>query len=163
MSFNDSIKQAIEIVKLNGKVAENVSKDKNATLMGILIIAIGSILSAIIGIYTGLIKITSLLIVPIFGIIFFIISVGLLHILARLFGGKAKFMEYFSKSFVCWFRDSRNNKIKIRIATTIPIKARLLLTWDWPEDLFEADLKTKLPWKVQKVIGLVERGWTILQ
>ena len=47
MSFIDSIKQAIEIVKLNGNATVNVSKDKNATLMGILIIAIGVTLGQI--------------------------------------------------------------------------------------------------------------------
>ena len=90
MSFNDSIKQAVEIVKLNGKVAVNVSKDKTATLMGVLIIVIGGILSQILSL--EIVTTISTLIVLIIG---YFIVVGVMHILARLFGGKAKYMEYF--------------------------------------------------------------------
>ena len=84
ISFVDSIKQAIEIVKLNGKVAENVSKDQNATLMGILIIAIGGFLSQITGL--NILVIVSSLVILIIG---YFIVVGILHIVARLFGGQA--------------------------------------------------------------------------
>ncbi|MCH8004073.1 MAG: YIP1 family protein [Nanoarchaeota archaeon] len=90
ISFVDSIKQAIEIVKLNGKVAENVSKDQNATLMGILIIAIGGFLSQITGL--NILVIVSSLVILIIG---YFIVVGILHIVARLFGGQAKYIEYF--------------------------------------------------------------------
>ena len=48
ISFVESLKKAIEIVKLNGKVAKNVSKDKNATLNGVLIIAILGFISHIL-------------------------------------------------------------------------------------------------------------------
>jgi len=90
LDFGNSVKQAIEIVKLNGKVAENVSKDKNATLNGILIIAIGAFLSQALNL--EIITIVSTLII---GIIGYFIVIGIMHIVARLFGGKAKFIEYF--------------------------------------------------------------------
>ena len=90
MSFSDSVKQAVEIVKLNGKVAEKVSKDKNATVMGILIIVIGGILSQILSI-----EILTLIYTLIFLIIIYFIVVGITHILYRLFGGKARYIEYF--------------------------------------------------------------------
>ena len=91
MDFVNSIKQAIEIVKLNGKAAKNVSKDKNATLIGILIIAIGSVLSNVL--MFGIVYIISTLII---GVIGYFIIVGIMHIIARfLFGGQAKYLEYF--------------------------------------------------------------------
>ena len=95
IDFVNSVKQAIEIVKLNGKVAENVSKDKNATLMGVLIIIIGGILGQITGLNI-LVIIPSLVIL----IIGYFIVVGILHIVARLFGGQAKYIEY-SKGVIC--------------------------------------------------------------
>ena len=90
IDFGNSVKQSIEIVKLNGKVAENVSKDKNATLNGILIIAIGAFLSQALNL--EIITIVSTLII---GIIGYFIVIGITHIVAHLFGGKAKFIEYF--------------------------------------------------------------------
>lgn len=91
MDFVNSIKQAIEIVKLNGKAAKNVSKDKNATLIGILIIAIGSVLSNVL--MFGIVYIISTLII---GVIGYFIIVGIMHMIARfLFGGQAKYLEYF--------------------------------------------------------------------
>jgi len=101
MNFNDSVKQAIDIVKLKGKVIEKVSKDKNATLIGILIIAIGGILSGIGSTLYGasnleiLTVILTLMFIPIYTILIYFIIVGIMHILARLFGGKAKYIEYF--------------------------------------------------------------------
>jgi len=90
MDFVNSIKQAIEIVKLNGKAAKNVSKDKNATLIGILIIAIGSVLSNVL-----MLKIVDIISTLIIGVIGYFIIVGIMHIIARLFGGQAKYLEYF--------------------------------------------------------------------
>ena len=90
MDFVNSIKQAIEIVKLNGKAAINVSKDKNATLIGILIIAIGSVLSNVL-----MLKIVDIISALIIGVIGYFIIVGIMHIIARLFGGQAKYLEYF--------------------------------------------------------------------
>ncbi|MDP7244861.1 MAG: YIP1 family protein [Flavobacteriales bacterium] len=90
MSFIDSVKQAVEIVKLNGKVTINVSKDKNATLMGVLIVAIGAILNQILDFNV----LTSIFVV-VFAIAVYFIVLSITHALARLFGGQAKYMEYF--------------------------------------------------------------------
>ena len=91
MDFVNSIKQAIEIVKLNGKAAKNVSKDKNATLIGILIIAIGSVLSNVL-----MLEIVDIISTLIIGVIGYFIIVGIMHMIARfLFGGQAKYLEYF--------------------------------------------------------------------
>ena len=101
--FVDSVKQAVEIVKLNGKAAVNVSKDKNATLMGILIVIIGGTLSGIANLagafdpyIKGMGKILLVILASmVVGLIFFFVSVGIIHLLARLFGGKAGYMELF--------------------------------------------------------------------
>jgi hypothetical protein len=96
LDFISSVKQAVEIVKLNGKVAENVSKDKNATLMGILIIAIGSILASVASsIVLGNLNLSLIIFAPIISIIVYFIGIGVMHLLARLLGGKANYMEYF--------------------------------------------------------------------
>ena len=93
--FVDSVKQAVEIVKLNGKAAVNVSKDKNATLMGILIVIIGGTLSGIANLAGTFDLLLVILASMVVGLIFFFVSVGIIHLLARLFGGKAGYMELF--------------------------------------------------------------------
>ena len=92
--FVDSVKQAVEIVKLNGKAAVNVSKDKNATLMGILIVIIGGTLSGIANL-AGTFDLLLVILAPMMILISFFVSVGIIHLLARLFGGKAGYMELF--------------------------------------------------------------------
>jgi len=101
VNFSNSIKQAIDIVKLKGKVIEKVSKDNNATLIGILIIAIAGILGGLGSTLYGTpdlaistIILTSLF-APVFTVLIYFILVGIMHTLARLFGGKAKYIEYF--------------------------------------------------------------------
>ena len=89
-NFGNSIKQAVEIVKLNGKAAVVVSKDKKATLIGILIIAIGGILSQILSFEIGIMIFTVAVLIT-----GYFIVVGVMHMLALLFGGKARYMEYF--------------------------------------------------------------------
>lgn len=94
MSFSNSVKQAIEIVKLNGKVAESVSKDTNALPMGILILIIGSILTVTMVSTTGTFKLSFIILAPVLSVIFFFVGAGITHLLARLFGGQAKYIEY---------------------------------------------------------------------
>lgn len=90
MTFVDYIKQGIEIAKLNTSALGKVSKDNNATGMAFLFIAIAGACSAI-----GMFDPVGIIIQPIFMIIAMLIVVGVLHILALIFGGKGTYMGLF--------------------------------------------------------------------
>lgn len=84
------VKEGFEIVKLNAKSMEKVSKDKDATTMAILFFALTGLAMAI-----GTLNLPGLIVLPIMSLVVSFIGVGILHLLALLFGGKAKFMEYY--------------------------------------------------------------------
>lgn len=90
ITLKESIKQSIDIIKLDGKVIEKVSKDSNALIMGILIIVIGSIINQILNF-----NIIVLLITPIIVLVAYFLITLITHGLARLFGGTASYIEYF--------------------------------------------------------------------
>jgi len=90
MDFMKSLKEAIDILKLNKKSIEKVAKDKGATTAGILILIIGGFIGGIVGKDWFLIGV-----IPIITIIFSFIGIGILHLIARLFGGKAEFIQLY--------------------------------------------------------------------
>ncbi len=87
MKFTESIKRAIEIIKLDTKVVEKVAKDHKSTTAGILILIIGGIISGIAEKDIVLITVT-----PIMVLITSFIGIGILHLIATLFGGKEEFI-----------------------------------------------------------------------
>lgn len=90
MSFTDYVKKGIEIAKLNGKVAEHVAKDKNATGMGVLILVLAGVAAAI-----GRLNPVGIIAIPIANIVGWFIMIGVFHLIALLFGGKATFSELY--------------------------------------------------------------------
>lgn len=93
MDFKKSVMNAIEIVKLNGSVMTKVAADKDATGMGVLIIAIAGVAAAI-----GALNPFGIIMMPIAYLIGTFIGIGIIHLLAKLFGGKAKFSEFYRTS-----------------------------------------------------------------
>jgi hypothetical protein len=93
MDFMSYVKEGIEILKLDKKVMEKVAKDEKATTMAILFFAIGGVASAI-----GGLNLFGIIIFPIVAAVFSFIGVGIIHILAKLFGGKAEFMQFYRSS-----------------------------------------------------------------
>ena len=92
MDLIKSIKQSIEIIRLHNSVIENVAKHKSATNAGILILILGGIIAGLMGNESVLLMI---FLTPIITLIFSFIGVGVLHGLAKLFKGKATFMELY--------------------------------------------------------------------
>lgn len=90
MDFMKYVKQGVEIIKLNKKVISKVSKDKNATKMAVLFFALGGVASAI-----GMFCIPCIIFAPIMVLIFTFLWFGFLHLLAKMFGGKASFAEFY--------------------------------------------------------------------
>lgn len=90
MKLIQSIKQAIEILKLNTNTIADVAKSKKATNAGILLIVIGGFIA---GIASKSMLVISIM--PIVAIISSFIGIGILHFTAKLFKGKAEFIELY--------------------------------------------------------------------
>lgn len=90
MGFVDYVKKGIDIVMLKGPVAASVAKDPKATGMGILIIILAGVAAAI-----GQLNLLGIILLPIMTIIGSFIGVGILHVVALIFGGKAAYMELY--------------------------------------------------------------------
>lgn len=90
MAFMDYVKQGIEILKLDEGVMTKVAKDNNATTMAVIFFAVAGIASAI-----GSLNIVGIIVYPIMYAIMSFIGVGIWHVIAKLFGGKAEFMEFY--------------------------------------------------------------------
>ncbi|MBD3164610.1 hypothetical protein GF323_05380 [Candidatus Woesearchaeota archaeon] len=112
MDFQSSLKKAIEIVKLNEKAISEVSKDTEAWKMGLLILAIGGLLSGIAnyifssavssvlpGMMQGIARsasAASIISAPIGSIIGAFIGVGIVFLFVKIFSGKAGYMQLFA-------------------------------------------------------------------
>ena len=83
-------RQGVEILKLNSQAAENVSKDPKATNYALLYVVLAGVASAI-----GTLNPFGIVIMPIVMLVGFFVSMGILHLLAKLFGGQASFKEYY--------------------------------------------------------------------
>ena len=90
MDFKKSIKQSIEILRLNKKTIISVAKDNKATATGIMILVLASLISGLSSKNLVAVSIT-----PVFAIIFSFIGVGVLHLTAILFKGKGRFIELY--------------------------------------------------------------------
>jgi len=91
MTFTDYFKKGIEIVKLNAAAMTETAKDSGAFNMALLFIVLSGVAGAI-----GVLNPVGIIVFPIVALIWAFIWVGILHILARLFGGKAGYTELFN-------------------------------------------------------------------
>jgi hypothetical protein len=89
-SIKNYAKKGIDMIKLKQDAMSSVAKDDNATQYALLFIALAGVAQAI-----GTFNIPGVVVLPVAMLIGSFIGLGIMHILAKLFGGKAKFMEYF--------------------------------------------------------------------
>src|SRR4030042_4429496 len=88
--FKKYFSSAIKIVKLNPKEIIKVAKDKDATLWGLIFVAIAGLATAI-----GTLNFKGILGMAIGYLIWIFIIVGIWWIIAKVFGGKAGFVEQY--------------------------------------------------------------------
>ena len=93
MAFVDSLKKAIEIVKLNAKAIQEVAKDNTLTTHAFLILVIAGVASAV-----GQLNPLGLIVSPISVVVGQLIGVGILHLIASVLGGKGNYMQLFRAS-----------------------------------------------------------------
>lgn len=92
--------KSIELVKLKGATAIEVSKDERALLPGIGILAIGGAAVAVGALFEGVVakpaEVMFLLFFgPVLNVLMFSLFIAFFHGIAKLFGGKATFPEYY--------------------------------------------------------------------
>jgi len=95
MDFKAYVMKGVELVKLNRDMAEEVSRDENAFTPAVLFFAIGGLAGGIGAIFSGGAG-SLILIMPIVAVAASFIGVGILYLLARLFGGAGDFKGYYS-------------------------------------------------------------------
>ena len=101
MGFGESIKNALSIVTLKGEVIQQVSAgDVIGPAFLIVVIAglAGAVGQTLMGLILGAFELFSLLAfiyLPVLAIVGTLIGAGILHIIALIFGGQAKYMELF--------------------------------------------------------------------
>ena len=96
MGFLDSIKRGILLIRLNGKAAVEIAKDPNSTLYGFVIIAVAGLLYAF-AFHIRTVPFNAKDFLTEFGtyVLFTIIGILIFHGLAKIFGGKSSFRDYF--------------------------------------------------------------------
>jgi hypothetical protein len=106
MNFKESFVKAINIIKLDENAILDVSKDKEAWKMGLLIIVIGGLLSGIATYFQSIITpdiielvdvgTLSIIMAPIGAIIGTLIGTGIILLIIKIFRGSCTFKELFT-------------------------------------------------------------------
>ena len=102
--FVEYIKQGLKVFTLDKKVIKKVSKDTNATKMGVIFLLLAGVASAIGGILSTWLlgdlfgigpNYSSLITMPLVMLVGSAFAIVIIHGLARIFGGKATYSELF--------------------------------------------------------------------
>ncbi|MBI4149943.1 YIP1 family protein [Candidatus Woesearchaeota archaeon] len=91
MTFGVYVKKAWQVVQLDSSAMKSLAKDQKAFLMGVAIVALAGVAAAI-----GSFNPFGILIMPIIMVLLSFVAVGILHLLALLFGGKATYGELYN-------------------------------------------------------------------
>lgn len=91
MNFIKAIKDAWQIAKFDEHAIKRVAHEKDALLNGLVITIIAGIATAL-----GTFMLPGVIFMPIGYLIGSFIGFGILHILAKLFGGKSNFRKFFA-------------------------------------------------------------------
>ncbi|MFH1836423.1 MAG: Yip1 family protein [Methanobacteriota archaeon] len=90
MDFVGSIRNSIRIIRLDEEVISKVSDNSDSTNAALLIAAIGGVAGSI-----GVLNPVGIFFLPIFAVAALAIGTGVLHIIARILGGKGEYSKLF--------------------------------------------------------------------
>lgn len=106
MGFVEYLKQGFEIFKLNEREVDSASKDEGSLKFGLLFVVIGSVLSWIGASFLLGFSAGRLIAGLVFSLVGLFVVVALVHITAKVLGGKGSYMELIRPSsllsFVSW-------------------------------------------------------------
>lgn len=90
MDLGASLQRAVQILQLDGKTIETVSRDEEALLPALLFFAIAGLANG-----AGQFSFRGMVFGPIVATLLSFVFVGLLSVLSRLFGGKGDFLDLY--------------------------------------------------------------------
>ena len=90
MDLGASLQRAVQILQLDGKTIESVSRDEEALLPALLFFAIAGLANG-----AGQFSFRGMVFGPIVATLLSFVFVGLLSVLSRLFGGKGDFLDLY--------------------------------------------------------------------
>lgn len=101
------LRKSLEIVMLRGTAAREAAEDARALVPGIIVLAIGGFAVAVGAIIDGLVAAAAetvffLLFAPVLNVLIFSAFIAVFHGVARLFGGKATFQQYYRATALAW-------------------------------------------------------------
>lgn len=130
LEFKKYLKKSLEILKLKGEAAQEAASDERAFRPGLLILAIGGLAVAVGAVFEGQVATAEtaemvffLLFAPVINIVMFSIFIAVFHAVARLFGGKASFQEYYRATSLAWI---------ISWAQAVPVLGTIVSLWSIP-------------------------------
>lgn len=119
MGFLNSVKQGIEIVKLNRNAISEVAKDKYATNYGLIVLIIAGLLAVALR-YNEISYIGLLIVSPIFFIVVMAAITTIIQIFIRLLHGPVRYKQLFKvlsiSAVMCW----------LWIFVTVPVVGMIL-------------------------------------
>ena len=91
MNFTKAVKDAWQIVKLDQHAIKRIAHEKDALANGLLITILAGIAAAL-----GTFMLPGIIFIPITYLIGSFIGFGILHLIAKAFGGKSNFKKFFA-------------------------------------------------------------------
>jgi|SRR3989344_2409849 len=99
MDFLKYIKRAFQIALLDKKVIRKVAEDKNALIPGLIFLVLGSFVAVYVQYVYRKAPLSLQVYIPIF-VLTVLVMIGLVHLLARLFGSKEKVISFLRPTLV---------------------------------------------------------------
>lgn len=128
LEFKKYLKKSLDIIMLKNRAAQEAATDERALLPGLLILAIGGFAAALGGVFEGQVTAPAetaffLLFAPVLNILMFSFFIAIFHGVAKLFGGKAAFQEYYRATSLAWI---------ISWAQVVPVVGTIVSLWSIP-------------------------------
>lgn len=140
VDFKKYLRTSLDIVMLKGRAAQEAASDPLAFAPGLAVLAIGGLAVALGAVFEGVVSTTAealflVILSPVLHILMFTVFIAMFHGVARLFGGKATFQEYYRATALSWI---------VTWAQAVPYAGALLSLWSIPVNIVVLESVHKL-------------------
>lgn len=131
LDYKGYLIKALRILRLDKSAALDVAKDEKAFLPGVIVLVIGGVAAGAGMLMTGVVAVKDvtflILAMPFLNVVSYALFMFVFHLIARLFGGKATFGEYFRAvsfgSIITWTQ-------------VVPLFGMVASLWSIPVNIF---------------------------
>ncbi len=131
LDYKGYLIKGLRILRLDGTAALEVAKDEKAFLPGVMVLVIGGVAAGAGMLMTGAVAVKDvtflILAMPFLNVVSYALFMFVFHLIARLFGGKATFGEYFRAvsfgSIITWTQ-------------VVPLFGMVASLWSIPVNIF---------------------------